>query len=191
MNNNLINYMILVNKNNNIPSNWMKLIKLVDITNSLGETFKVEQKTAIAYQKLRDELLNESITIELDGGYRSLEEQTNIYKKFEKEKGVEYAKKYVAIPGTSEHHTGLAIDIKIIKDGKVMDDNDQMNLEKEIFEKIHTKLYKYGFILRYPKDKKIVTGYNLEVWHFRYIDNIDIAKYIMDNNLTLEEYLNR
>ena len=183
------NYLVLVNKESKLPEDWEKTIELVDITNSIDETYKVEKKTAAAYEKLREELLQEGIDIELDSTYRTVKEQQEIWDSFEKEYGIDYTKKYVAVPGTSEHHTGLAIDIKLIKDGKIIADNDKMTAEKEIFDQIHAKLSKYGFILRYPVGKEDITGYGSEVWHFRYVDNSEIAKKIMDNNLTLEEYL--
>ncbi len=181
-------YMILVNKQNKLPDDWESRIELVDVTNSLGETYQVEKKTAEAYAKLREALINE-VKIELDSTYRTVKRQQEIWDDFEKEKGLEYTRKYVAVPGTSEHHTGLAIDVKLIKDGKVIDDNDEMTAETELFAKVHAKLAEYGFILRYPVGKEDVTGYGAEVWHFRYIDNPKIAKEIMDKGITLEEYL--
>ncbi len=66
-----------------------------------------------------------------------------------------------------------------------------MTAEKEIFAKVHAKLAKYGFILRYPVGKEDVTGYGAEVWHLRYIDDPDTAQEIMDNGLTIEEYLQK
>ena len=182
-------YMVLVNKENKLPKDWEERIELVDVTNGLGETYQVEKKTAEAYENLKEDLAREGIVIELDSTYRTVKHQQEIWDEFEKERGLEYTKKYVAVPGTSEHHTGLAIDIKIIKDGKVIDDNDDMTAETEIFSKIHAKLAKYGFILRYPVGKEDITGYGAEVWHFRYVDDPKIAKEIMDKGLTLEEYL--
>ena len=182
-------YMVLVNKQSKLPDDWEERIELVDVTNGLGQTYQVEKKAAEAYGKLREELSNEGIIIELDSTYRTVAKQQEIWDEFLKKYGEEYTKKYVAIPGTSEHHTGLAIDVKIVKDGKVIDDNDEMTAETEIFSKIHAKLAEYGFILRYPVGKEDITGYGAEVWHFRYIDSKEIAKEIMDNGLTLEEYL--
>lgn len=182
-------YMILVNKDNKLPSDWESRIELVDVKNGLGEMYKVEKKTAEAYKKLKEDLANDGITIELDSTYRTVKEQQDIWDEFEAEKGLEYTKKYVAVPGTSEHHTGLAVDIKIVKNGVVIDDNDDMTAETEIFSKIHKKLAKYGFILRYPVGKESITGYGAEVWHFRYIDSPSIAKDIMDKGLTFEEYI--
>ena len=62
--------------------------------------------------------------------------------------------------------------------------------EREIFSKVHQKLTKYGFILRYPEGKDDITGYSYEPWHFRYVGEKD-AKKISEKNLTLEEYLNK
>lgn len=184
-------YMILVNKQNKLPDDWEDRIELVDYTNGLGETVKIEKKAAEAFEKLREELSNEydDFVIEADSTYRSVARQQEIWDEFLAEKGEEYTKKYVAVPGTSEHHTGLAIDIKINKNGTIVYDNDEMTAERDIFSRIHAKLAEYGFILRYPEGKEDITGYGAEVWHFRYIDDKEIAKEIMDNGLTLEEYL--
>ena len=183
-------YMVLVNKQSKLPEDWESRIELVDVYTGLDQTYQVEKKTAEAYKKLRDDLReNDHVIIELDSTYRTVKQQQEIWDDFLKKYGEEYTKTYVAVPGTSEHHTGLVIDVKIVKDGKIIDDNDEMTAETEIFSKVHAKLAKYGFILRYPKGKEDVTGYGAEVWHFRYIDSPEIAKEIMDNGLTFEEYL--
>lgn len=182
-------YMVLVNKQSKLPEDWESRIELVDVYTGLDETYQVEKKTALAYEKLREDLANDHVIIALDSTYRTVTRQQEIWDNFLKEYGEEYTKKYVAVPGTSEHHTGLAIDVKLVKEGKIIFDNDEMTAEKELFAKVHAKLAKYGFILRYPVGKEDVTGYGSEVWHFRYIDNPDIAKEIMDKGITLEEYL--
>lgn len=186
-----IDYMVLVNKQSKLPEDWESRIELVDVYTGLDQTYKVEKKTAEAYKKLREDLANDHIIIELDSTYRTVKQQEEIWDDFIKQYGEEYTKKYVAVPGTSEHHTGLAIDVKVVKDGKIIDDNDEMTAEKELFAKIHEKLAEYGFILRYPVGKEDITGYGSEVWHFRYIDNVSIAKEIMNQGITLEEYLQK
>ena len=182
-------YLILVNKENKLPDNYEEIVELEDTTNAFDETIKVEKKALEKFKELRDDLLKENIDIELDSVYRSVKRQQEIWDEFKKEKGEEYTKTYVAVPGYSEHHTGLAIDICLKKDGQLIFDNDAMILEKDIFAKIHEKLSNYGFILRYPEGKKDVTGYGYEPWHFRYVDDIKIAKEIMEKGITLEEYL--
>ena len=183
-------YMVLVNKQSKLPDDWESRIELVDVYTGLDETYQVEKKAAEAYKKLRDDLReNDHVIIELDSTYRTVARQQEIWDSFLKEYGEKYTKTYVAVPGTSEHHTGLALDVKLVKEGKIIADNDEMTAEKEIFAKVHAKLAKYGFILRYPEGKEDVTGYGAEVWHLRYINDPDVAKDIMDKGLTLEEYL--
>ena len=183
-------YMVLVNKQSKLSEDWESRIELVDVYTGLDETYQVEKKTAEAYKKLRDDLReNDHVIIELDSTYRTVKKQQEIWDEFLEKYGEEYTKKYVAVPGTSEHHTGLALDVKIVKEGKIIDDNDEMTAEIEIFSKVHAKLAKYGFILRYPVGKEDITGYGSEVWHMRYIDSPEIAKEIMDKGITFEEYL--
>lgn len=182
-------YLTLVNKTHKLPDDWTDRIELVTGKNSMDEEFTVEKEALAHYEDLREALLKEDVDIELDSTYRSVEEQEELWKEFEKEYGEDYCKKYVAVPGYSEHHTGLAIDVCLIKDGKVIDDNDKMIAEKEIFAKVHKALPEYGFILRYlPGDKEKITGYSYEPWHLRYVGK-DAAKEIAEKGITLEEYL--
>ena len=184
-------YMVLVNKKNKLPDDWESKVVLEEATNRYGETYKVEKKALEQFLKLQKELADEGIYIELDSTTRSVAEQQKLWDDWTVEKGEDYVKKYVAVPGYSEHHTGLAIDVCLDKDGKRIDDNDEMIAEREIFAKVHEKLAKYGFILRYLEGKDAETGYSYEPWHFRYIDNPEIAKEIMDKGITLEEYLGK
>ena len=184
-----INYLQLVNKAHKLPDDWESTVVLKEADNAYGETYKVEQKALKNFLLLREELREEGIYIELDSTTRSVAEQQKLWDDWTIEYGEDYVKKYVAVPGYSEHHTGLAIDICLVKDGKRIDDNDEMIAEREIFSKIHSKLAKYGFILRYLEGKEDITGYGYEPWHFRYIDDPALAQQIMDSGVTLEEYL--
>ena len=183
-------YMILVNKKHLLPSNWTDTIILETAHNSFdNREFLVEKKALEAFNALRNELLSEGIDIELDSTYRTVEYQQELRERFKKEYGEEYALATVATPGASEHHTGLAIDVCLIKDGVVIDENEDMIAEREIFAKIHEKLPKYGFILRYPEGSEEITGYSFEPWHFRFINNVEIATEIYEKGITFEEYL--
>ncbi|MBQ1805909.1 MAG: M15 family metallopeptidase, partial [Oscillospiraceae bacterium] len=88
--------------------------------------------------------------------------------------GTDYVKAYVAVPGYSEHHTGLAIDLYLES--------------PDVWAKIHAKLADCGFILRYPQGKEAVTGYAYEPWHIRYV-GVETAREITARGLALEEYL--
>ncbi len=188
-------YLVLVNKYTQLPNDWEKNVKLVETKNAWDEDIKVEKEAFEQYKKFKEDVEKDlkkfKTTIELDSTYRSVKEQQELWDEWSKdpEKGPDYVKKFVAVPGYSEHHTGLAIDICLKKDGELVYDNDKMIAEKEIFSKIHAKLADYGFILRYPKDREDSTGYTYEPWHLRYIGDKDIAKEIMEKNITFEEYL--
>lgn len=182
-------YLVLVNKSHILPADWEKRVNLITVKNSLGEELMIEHDTYQQYELLREELLKESIQIELDSVYRSIEDQQNTWDWFLSEYGEQYTRDHISPPGFSEHHTGLAIDVFVMKDGKQIRENEEMVADTEDFAKIHEMLPKYGFILRYLPGKKDITGYDYEPWHFRYIGYKNIAKEITEKGLTLEEYL--
>ena len=127
-----------------------------------------------------------NINLEIESAYRSYDKQKIIYEETLKENDLVYVNKYVAKPGYSEHQTGLAVDLAIFKNGDYLI-NDDFIKEKDICNFIKENCYKFGFILRYPFDKEKITGYNYEPWHLRYVGN-DLAVYLKENNLTLEDY---
>ena len=182
-------YLVLVNKTHELPDNWEEVVKIDTVENSLGEKIRIEHKTYEQFELLRDELLKEGVQIELDSVYRTVDEQQELWDDFTVKYGENYVKQYVAVPGFSEHHTGLAVDIFLIKDGEEIRENDSMIADREDFAKVHALLPKYGFILRYPEGREDVTGYAYEPWHLRYVNSSRVAEEITKNNLTLEEYL--
>ena len=113
-----------------------------------------------------------NIKINLGSGYRDEFEQEEIYSSNED-------KSYVQIPGSSEHHTGYALDISTSDSNK---DQKIRHLENTAAD--------FGFILRYPKGKEDITGIKYEYWHFRYVGKPH-SSYISSKNLSLEEYLKR
>ena len=182
-------YLVLVNKQHRLPEDWEANVQLVETQNAYGETIKVEKEAFEKYNELKADLAKEWIEIDLDSVYRSVEKQQQVWDEFEQEKWLEYAQTYVAVPWYSEHHTALALDIVIRKDGVLIYENEDMIAEPEIFAKIHEKLADYGFILRYLQWKEDITGYGYEPWHLRYVWDVNVAKEIMDKWITLEEYL--
>lgn len=184
-----IDYMVLVNKTHKLPDDWEEKLETVHFTNTVGDDVEVEKKSYDAYLKLKAALEEEGISVDLDSARRSVAEQQRIMDDFTEQYGAEYAAKTVAKPGYSEHHTGLALDLYLIIDGKDIVENEDMIQYPEIWAKIHEKLADYGFILRYLEDKEYITGYGYEPWHIRYIDNVDAAKEITSKGITFEEYL--
>ena len=185
-----INYMVLVNKQHPLPEGWEDAIELESFTNTVDSKVDVEKKAYTAYLDLKKELEAEGVYVDLDSAYRPVADQQRIWDEFMQQYGEEYTKRTVAVPGYSEHHTGLALDLYLIVDGKNIDENEDMMALPEIWEKIHPKLADHGFILRYLPQRKIFTGYSYEPWHIRYLDDPAIAREITEKGLTYEEYLN-
>lgn len=184
-----IDYMVLVNKTHALPDDWEDKLEIVHMTNSVGDDVEVEKKAYDAYLELKAELEKEGVYVDLDSARRSVAEQQRIMDDFTEKYGADYAAKTVAKPGYSEHHTGLALDLYLIIDGKDVVENEDMIQYPEIWSKIHAKLADYGFILRYLDGSEHITGYGYEPWHIRYLDNVDTAKEITSKGVTFEEYL--
>ena len=184
-------YLVLVNKQNKLPDNWEKIAELVEVKNSFGKYLKIEKETLEKFNELRADLLSEWVDIELDSAYRSFSIQNEFFEKFKEEYGIDYATKYAAPAGYSEHHTWLALDICLKKENwEIISENHEMIVELWVFDKVHKKLADYGFILRYLDWKENITWYTYEPRHLRYVWDVNVAKEIMENWLTLEEYLN-
>ena len=185
-----VNYLVLVNKLHPLPDGWEDSIETVSLTNSVGDTVVVEKKAYKAYEKLAADLeKNDGIHLELDSAYRSIAEQQAIMDNYIVKYGADYAARTVAVPGYSEHQTGIALDLYFQLDGEDVYYNEDMMKHPEVWEKIHAKLAKYGFILRYLEGKEHITGYAYEPWHIRYVDNPKIAEDITSSGKTFEEYL--
>lgn len=177
-------YTILVNKTNVLRSNYTpkNLVKLniEFLSDTSNESRCMEKKAADSLEDLVATAKKENIILIGSSAYRSYKSQLRILKEETDKKGVDYADKYVAKPGQSEHQSGLAVDVT----------NRVRCFDKTSKEAqwLANNAYKFGFILRYPDGKENITGYNYEPWHIRYVGK-DIAKEIYMKNITLEEYL--
>ena len=169
---------ILVNKENKLNSDF-KPDNLVEVKECSLGNFYLEEDTATAYEYMCLNLIDEGLNISINSAYRSYEEQEKLYDDYLKLYGKSYVNKYVAVPGYSEHQTGLALDLESL-------DCDIFKNSKE-YRWIKNNAYKYGFILRYQEGKENITGYNAEEWHIRYVGR-KAAEYIYKNNITFEEY---
>lgn len=116
--------------------------------------------------------------------YRSHATQKALFKRYVERDGYEKAKTYSAEPGTSEHETGLAIDVSA-SDGKCAAEDCFGGTVEALW--LAENAANYGFIIRYPEGKEDITGYKYEPWHLRYV-GVEIAKEIESEGLTLEEY---
>ena len=192
----VIDYMVLVNQNSPLPDGWEEALQTTTITNSVGDEVYVENKAYEAYCALKEAVEKDlegyekgEVRFELDSAYRSVAAQQKIVDDFTEKYGEDYVKKYVAVPGYSEHHTGLALDLYFTIDGKDVYENEDLVQYPDIWEAVHARLPEFGFILRFPDYGEAITGYAYEPWHIRYLDSPEIAKEITDRKITLEEYL--
>lgn len=182
---------VLVNKEHILDKDYVPLeMYVVDENEGNFHQFKDASLKPMLRSDIKeyvDKLINDAqglgLPIIVDSGYRSYNYQQVVLDALIKEKGNE-AFKLVALPGASEHQTGLAIDFAYYENG-IYNDDVKENDKEAIWLK--NNAWKYGFILRYPKGKEDVTGYNFEPWHFRFV-GLKLAKYLFKNDLTLEEY---
>ena len=172
---------ILVNKHiylreNYIPDNLVK----INPKYTISDKYLVSDAN-IWLEKMINDIIKNNLNIRIISAYRSYSYQKDLYDKYVKEDGIIKADTYSARPGYSEHQTGLVIDV----------DNGTTNYEQfektKEFKWMQDNSHKYGYILRYPKDKEKITGYNFESWHYRYV-GVEIATYIHKNNITFDEY---
>lgn len=182
--------LILVNKDHPLPDDYQ--VELKSLQNGL---------TSVAdsiYEQLKEMLTDgseEGLEFCVASGYRSVESQQKILDNDISalmQQGLTYEEAYeektrvVMPPGYSEHESGLAVDITALSNQK-LDDTQEETPEIKWLQK---NCARYGFILRYPRGKEDITDIDYESWHFRYV-GIEAAGYIMDHNLTLEEYLEK
>ena len=172
---------ILVNKYNYLTEDYVpENLQTVDKKYS-SKTLQLVDYAKEAFEELSEAASKENYTFLAMSSYRSYQYQYNLYNRYVNTDGIEAADTYSARPGYSEHQTGLAVDVY---NGK----EDFTNFEKtKEYNWMQDNAYKFGFILRFPKDKVLETGYQYESWHYRYVGK-EIAKYIHDNNLCFEEY---
>jgi len=123
--------------------------------------------------------------LRLSSGYRSYSYQTSVYASLVKAKGQAAAGRESARPGYSEHQTGLAADVSPL-DGRC--DLSQCFGATPEGKWLASNAYKYGFIIRYAKDKEAVTGYLYEPWHIRYVGQSLAAEMHRTGIETLEEF---
>ena len=155
----------------------------VPITHRYSDRVQLTREAYDAYMEMWNAAKEEQdIYLILASGYRSAKEQKEVYDEYDKSYGREFADNVAARPGYSEHQTGLAIDVysKECSSAKTFKDS-------KTYTWLIDNSYKYGFILRYPENKKSITGYNYESWHYRYLGK-DLAKKVHDSGLTYDEY---
>ncbi|MBO9128098.1 M15 family metallopeptidase [Bacillus sp. 165] len=179
--------LVLVNKKRQLPDFYappdLVIPKVRFSYEGDKEKMQMRKEAAAALQKLFQAADQEHIYLFGVSAYRSFDRQSALHTMYKEKEGAVVAVTYSATPGTSEHQTGLAIDVtsqaaKFKLDASFGETKEGIWLAKHAHE--------YGFVMRYPKDKTKITGYSYEPWHIRYVGN-PYAIYLYHNNLTLEE----
>ena len=174
--------LIVVNPWNEVPDNYS--VTFTELSN--GQ--KVDSRIYPDLQEMFDDMRAEGIYPVVREGYRTAEEQQAILDEriqrymnegYSRPMAEMAAKEWVAVPGTSEHQLGIAVDINADKSRAA---------NEEVYQWLAENAYKYGFILRYPQGKEDITGNAYEPWHYRYVGK-EAAEEIYNDQICLEEYM--
>ena len=173
--------LIVVNRWNELPEDYD--VELTELSN--GQM--VDSRIYPYLQEMFDAARTEGVYPVVREGYRTAEEQQEILddkiqnyinQGYSQVKAERTAKEWVALPGTSEHQLGIAVDINA--------DKSKCSNE-DVHGWLAENAYKYGFVLRYPPGKQKITGTSYEPWHYRYVGE-EAAKEIYERGICLEEY---
>ena len=187
---------MLVNKWSYMPEGYVPDVRPIvyDGVSPLNNKFDV--RAADALELMLADARAAGYNMYLVSAYRSHDYQVNLFNRkvneykalgYDDATAYEQASQWVAIPGTSEHCTGLAADIVSSTWYNHNSDLTHDFEDTEHFDWLYNHCADYGFILRYPKGAEGITGITYEPWHYRFV-GVDAAKYIMENHITLEEF---
>ena len=182
----------IVNRTNYIPAGYEQNLNLEGVWSN-GRYYYFDSRIADYALCMINDAARDGVTLLVCSAYRSHSSQTANFEnqvkayasaKYSFADAYTYTSRYIAIPGTSEHQTGLAVDF--ITPGYMYLDDGFENTAA--YKWLSENSYKYGFILRYPSSKSAETGINYEPWHFRFI-GFEYAEDIYNSGLCLEEYM--
>lgn len=174
--------LMLVNRDSYIPDDYE--VELTELSNGR----KVDSRIYPELQEMFDNARAMGLELFVREGYRTEEEQqqlldekTEEYKNegYSRSEAQKLAEQWVAVPGTSEHQLGMAVDINA---------DTTRSSSDEVYNWLAENAYKYGFIKRYPSDKTEITGISNEPWHYRYVGK-EAAAEIYSQGICLEEYI--
>ncbi len=177
----------LVNPWNELPEDWQ--VDLVTLSNGL----QIDRRCYDALQEMMDACREAGYEPLICSAYRTQETQQNLFNnkvaKLEAggkshDEAVQEAGTVVAVPGTSEHQLGLAVDVVDVNNQNLTEEQEKTPTQKWLM----ANSWRYGFIHRYPNSKSDITGIIYEPWHYRYVGK-DAAQEIFNKGITLEEYL--
>lgn len=187
---------MLVNQWSYMPEGYVPEVREISYHGTSPANNKFDVRAADALEQMLAAARDAGYNMYLVSAYRSHDYQVNLFnRKVNEYKALGYddqtayneASQWVAIPGTSEHCTGLAADIVSSTWYNYNSDLTHDFEDTEHFDWLYEHCAEYGFILRYPKGAEAITGITYEPWHYRFV-GIEAAKYIMENHITLEEF---
>lgn len=181
--------LLLINKTHPLPDNFKP--KLCEVSGG----YLLEINAAQAMKRMLCAALSCGIHLRVFSAYRSISYQKGLFSQdierymrqgMSYEEACEKTALSLSLPGYSEHNAGLAADISSAGwNGEITEEFENT----EEFRWLNENAHFFGFILRYPKDKKDITGFTYEPWHYRYVGKCH-AESIKRMGITLEEYLN-
>ena len=157
--------------------------------------YKMDSRCVPALKQMLADCKAAGLTPYICSAYRTWDDQTYLFDKkvnsfiskgYSEAEAKVLAAKETAVPGTSEHQLGLAVDILCVSRPWLDDGQADTATQQWLMANCH----KYGFILRYPKGTTHITGIIYEPWHYRYV-GVEIATEIMTKGITFEEYLGK
>ncbi|WP_407920485.1 D-alanyl-D-alanine carboxypeptidase family protein [Gottfriedia acidiceleris] len=180
--------LVLVNKERKLPEGYEPpdlVYPIVPLHGVNKDKTLMRKEAAHALEKLFERAESDGIQLTPVSAYRSFDRQRSLYNYYIQIHGADWTQSFSAVPGTSEHQTGLSIDVSSPSFGN--------KLEQEFGETkegtwLADHAHEFGFVIRYPEDKVKITEYNYEPWHIRYI-GIKYATYLYENDLVLEEVM--
>lgn len=160
---------------------YLKGILIVNKTVALPSTYNPGEnpEARAAFDRMREAAAAEGLTLQLASSFRSYARQQVLYDSYVARDGQAAADTYSARPGHSEHQSGLAFDLSPAEDSFGGTPESAW---------VAANCQRFGFIIRYPKGKEAITGYQYEPWHLRYL-GVETASKVAASGLTLEEYL--
>ena len=174
--------LILVNPWHTMPEDYAPALT------QLSNGQSVDSRIYPDLQQMFDTARSQGVDPVVYSGYRTWDKQQSLLdaqvasyleQGYSPEQAQEAAQSWVAVPGTSEHQLGLAVDINA---------NPDNSTDEEVYAWLAENAWQFGFILRYPQDKTQITGIQYEPWHYRYVGR-EAAAHIHTSGQCLEEYL--
>lgn len=176
--------LVLVNADNPCPDTWV-----TPEYTELSDGYKIDRRAYPLLQQMFDDARAQGVYPYINSAYRSKEKQQQLWDEkyaqliadgYGEAEAEDETNRWVNPPGTSEHQTALAFDVREAH-------REGADLQK-VYDWLNANSWKYGYVKRYPEDKEAITGIGNEPWHFRYV-GLDAAKEMYEKNLCLEEYV--